>query len=232
MFTIVIAAPAFSSQPVTAHTACGDAVGVSQPGGIAAFRGIPYGTADRWQPPVAAPCWHGDLNATKDGPYCPGMHPAARGPDTEEACLSLNVFAPLAAMPPADGGGDGGGPVGGGGGGGGLPVFVWLYGGSLVLGSVASYGPIENLVSGSNGRVLLVTMNYRLGALGFATLPELAAADPRGVGGNYGASFRIVPRNFSAEFLPRPVPQDSSTNSSRWSGWLPTPRHSVATRQR
>jgi carboxylesterase type B len=51
---------------------------------------------------------------------------------------------------------------------------------------VASYGPIENLVSGMHGRVVLVAMNYRLGALGFATLKELADVDPRGVSGNLG----------------------------------------------
>jgi len=149
-----------------ANTTCGVVVGIEQPGSVAAFRGIPYGSAERFQPPKPAHCWHGELNATEDGPYCPGMHPPYDKHMAED-CLSLNVFAPL----------KGGSKP--------LPVLVWIHGGSLVSGSAASYGPIENLVAGSQ-RVLLVAMNYRLGALGFAALPELAAADPRGVSGNYG----------------------------------------------
>ena len=111
--------------------------------------------------------WNNTLDASADGPYCPGMHPPYDA-HMSESCLSLNVFTPIAALHNASA----------------LPIFVWIYGGSLVLGSVASYGPIENLVT--SGRAMLVAMNYRLGALGFAALPELAAADPRGVSGNLG----------------------------------------------
>ena len=156
---------------VTARTSCGVVQGRTQAGGVAAFRGIPFGEASRFLPPTPAACWHGVLDALADGPGCPGMKPPKGPPAVSEQCLTLNVFTPVAALGNASAR---------------LSVLVWLYGGSLVEGSVASYGAIENLVSGSGGRAMLVAMNYRLGALGFAALEELASADPRGVSGNYG----------------------------------------------
>jgi len=165
----VTAMPPAALPTIKASTVCGDIAGRVQPGGVAAFRGVPYGVAARFMPPKPASCWHWNdtLDASADGPYCPGMHPPYDA-HMSEPCLSLNVFTPVAALHNASA----------------LPIFVWTYGGSLVLGSVASYGPIENLVT--SGRAMLVAMNYRLGALGFAALPELAAADPRGVSGNLG----------------------------------------------
>ena len=138
-------------------------------------------------PPKPASCWHDTLDASADGPYCPGMHPPYDA-HMSEACLSLNVFTPVAALHNASA----------------LPIFVWIYGGSLVLGSVASYGPIENLVT--SGRAMLVAMNYRLGALGFAALP--GSLPP----------IRAASAAISA----------SSTSSSRSRGSPTTPPRSVA----
>jgi len=176
------------SPAVTARTSCGVVQGRTQAGGVAAFRGIPFGEAGRFLPPTPAACWHGVLDALADGPGCPGMKPPYGPPAVSEQCLTLNVFTPVAALGNASAR---------------LSVLVWLYGGSLVEGSVASYGAIENLVSGSGGRAMLVAMNYRLGALGFAALEELASADPRGVSGNYGIldqqlAMRWVAKNAAA----------------------------------
>ncbi|EOD34209.1 hypothetical protein EMIHUDRAFT_98624 [Emiliania huxleyi CCMP1516] len=176
------------SPAVIARTSCGVVQGRTQAGGVAAFRGIPFGEAGRFLPPTPAACWHGVLDALADGPGCPGMKPPYGPPAVSEQCLTLNVFTPVAALGNASAR---------------LSVLVWLYGGSLVEGSVASYGAIENLVSGSGGRAMLVAMNYRLGALGFAALEELASADPRGVSGNYGIldqqlAMRWVAKNAAA----------------------------------
>ncbi|EOD32698.1 hypothetical protein EMIHUDRAFT_230480 [Emiliania huxleyi CCMP1516] len=155
---------------IKAYVTGGVAVGRVQAGSVAAFRGIPYGNAERFLPPTPAASWVGELDASADGPACPGKSPPYDRHMSEQ-CLSLNVFTPVAALGNASAQ---------------LAVLVYLYGGSLNTGSVASYGPIENLVSGSEGRAMLVVMNYRLGALGFAALKELSDADPRGTSGNLG----------------------------------------------
>jgi para-nitrobenzyl esterase len=96
-----------------------------------------------------------------------------------EDCLYLNVFAPAGGRP----------------GGGGRPVMVWIHGGALVTGESDDYDPAKLV---SNGTVV-VTINYRLGALGFLAHP--ARADrPGGPSGNYGlmdqqAALRWVQRN-------------------------------------
>ncbi|EOD09969.1 hypothetical protein EMIHUDRAFT_216077 [Emiliania huxleyi CCMP1516] len=134
------------SPAVTARTSCGVVQGRTQAGGVAAFHGIPFGEAGRFLPPTPAACWHGVLDALADGPGCPGMKPPYGPPAVSEQCLTLNVFTPVAALGNASAR---------------LSVLVWLYGGSLVEGSVASYGAIENLVrAAAGGRCCGVSGNY------------------------------------------------------------------------
>ena len=63
-------------------------------GGVAAFRGIPYGDAERFLPPTPAAGWVGELDASADGPACPGKSPPY-DLHMSEQCLSLNVFTPV-----------------------------------------------------------------------------------------------------------------------------------------
>jgi para-nitrobenzyl esterase len=132
-------------------------------GGISEFLGIPYAApptgALRWHAPEPPARWRGIRAATAFGPHCPQPGSAA---GTSENCLFLNVFTkPGASLA-------------------GRPVMVWVHGGALVTGASDSYNP-ASLV---NDGVTVVTINYRLGALGF--LADSALASRAGNAGNYG----------------------------------------------
>lgn len=152
--------------------------------GLAAFRGIKYGTSERFAPPVAGACG-GEVNATRDGDVCWQMGGVYAGAEAQsEDCLHLNVFTYEL-----------------GGGGSRAPVLFWIHGGSLVVGSSTYYGAVENLAE--RGRAVVVAINYRLNVFGFAALAALSAADPRGVSGNLGfldqqLALRWVQRNIAA----------------------------------
>jgi para-nitrobenzyl esterase len=125
--------------------------------GVQRFLGIPYAVAARFQHPQPAPAWEGERDATAYGPIPPQvpmiieqMLGSADIEQDEDACLSLNVFAPAAATP-----------------GSAHPVMVWIHGGAFVTGSGrTAWYEGDNLVR--RGDVVVVTINYRLGALGFA----------------------------------------------------------------
>jgi para-nitrobenzyl esterase len=162
----------------------------SAAGGVRAFLGIPFadttGGANRWKPPQPAPAWSTTLNATKLGPICPQIDPTtmAYATTSDENCLSLNVWTPN--PPPTK-------PV---------PVMVWIFGGAFVFGSSGA-APYDgnNLVP--KGDVVIVSMNYRLGALGFLAHSALAAESSTASAGNYGlldqqAALQWVQTNIAA----------------------------------
>jgi para-nitrobenzyl esterase len=134
------------------------------------FLGIPYAAPPvgqlRWRPPQPGPSWHGIRDATAFAPHCAQPGTQFGVASTAEDCLYLNVFRPARARP---------------GGVRGLPVMVWIHGGGLVTGESDDFGP-AGLVSRG---VIVVTINYRLGALGFLAHPALASY-PGGPSGNYG----------------------------------------------
>jgi para-nitrobenzyl esterase len=135
-------------------------------GATAEYLGIPYAAppvgALRWQPPHPAAPWHGIRQATSFAPHC--TQPSSSGVDsTSEDCLYLNVFAPADARDRN------------------LPVMVWIHGGSLLTGESNDYNPATLVRSG----VIVVTINYRLGALGFLADTALAST-PGGPSGDYG----------------------------------------------
>src|SRR5580704_17045658 len=146
------------------------------------FLGIPYAAppvgALRWQPPQAAARWRGVRQATAFAPHCP-QPPSDFGlASTSENCLYLNVYAPAHAATLR-----------------GLPVMVWVHGGSLLVGESDDYNPAALVRRG----VVVVTINYRLGALGFLADAALAGR-PGGPSGDYGlmdqqAALRWVQRN-------------------------------------
>jgi para-nitrobenzyl esterase len=148
------------------------------------YLGIPYAAPPvgrlRWRPPEPATHWAGIRSAASFGPHCPqAASPFGRGSTTEN-CLFLNVYAPARGR------------------GTGLPVMVWLHGGGFVGGESNDYNPSGLVAHG----VIVVTLNYRLGALGFLADSALAGR-PGGPTGDYGlmdqqAALHWVQRNIGA----------------------------------
>ena len=165
---------------LVAATADGAVRGQAVASGVE-FLGIPYAAppvgALRWQPPRPAAPWHGTRAATAYAPHCPQPSGAFGRGSTTEDCLYLNVFTPAGAR------------------GRHLPVMVWVHGGSLRTGESDDYNPAGLVRDG----VVVVTINYRLGALGFLADAALASR-PGAPAGNYGlmdqqAALRWVQRN-------------------------------------
>src|SRR5277367_7144182 len=188
---LVAAAPAVSASTRAGQTgASGPVVGTANGavGGLAngavdEFLGIPYAAppvgALRWQPPQPAASWSGVRDATQFGPHCPQVAGPFGQASTSENCLFLNVFTASHQH-----------------GGAGNPVMVWIHGGALVSGESNDYDPTQLVADG----VTVVTINYRLGALGFLAHPALA--DANGQSGDYGlmdqqAALRWVQRNIA-----------------------------------
>ena len=152
--------------------------------GSQVFLGIPYAAPPigehRWQPPHDVEHWSGIRQAKEFGAACPqpafpGMIPDHR--PRREDCLTLNVSAPAGASD--------------------LPVLVIIHGGGLVVGSNEYNFALAPMLNAEG--IILVTLNYRLGSLGFFAHPQLDGS--RGV--NYGlmdmvASLRWINRNIAA----------------------------------
>jgi para-nitrobenzyl esterase len=149
--------------------------------GVREFLGIPYAAAPvgnlRWRPPVPHAPWFQTLDATQFANHCPQTASPFGIASTTEDCLFLNVFTPE-----SNGGGGIGEP---------RPVMVWIHGGALVDGESNDYDPTAMVKDG----VIVVTINYRLGILGFLAHPAFAAekTDPdhdgdfaAGSAGDYG----------------------------------------------
>jgi para-nitrobenzyl esterase len=185
-----------SDQPPAATSAAlvkapaGTVEGVTE-GGLRVFKGIPYAAPPvgdaRWKPPAPAKPWTGTLKAADFGPAC--IQPIARGNGLyvqdlgalSEDCLTLNVWTPANARN--------------------APVFVWIHGGSL-----RSDSSKETLYDGTalaSRGLTVVSINYRLGVLGYLAHPELSAESAQGVSGNYGTldqieALRWVQKNIGA----------------------------------
>jgi para-nitrobenzyl esterase len=142
-------------------------------GGVRSFLGIPFagstGGANRWKPPQPAAPWTGKRDATKLGPICPQIDPSTMAYATmaDEDCLSLNVWTPDPAPTKP------------------LPVMVWIFGGAFEFGSGGA-APYTGAHLVPKGDVVVVTLNYRVGSLGFLGHRALAAEEPSGATGNYG----------------------------------------------
>ena len=178
----LIALAMASSAEAAVRTSGGLVRGVAAPG-AEEYLGTPYASppvgALRWRPPQPT-SWTGVLGATTLPPACPQTTPARGIAATSEDCLFLNVYTPLAASRP-------------------LPVMLWIHGGSDDAGTGADYDGSALVRHG----VIVVTINYRLGFLGFLAHPALDAESPGHGSGDYGlmdqqAALRWVGENIAA----------------------------------
>jgi para-nitrobenzyl esterase len=172
------AASAVTLSPVIrapAGTARGELIG-----DLAVFKGLPYALppigARRWRPPAEAPAWQGVREATDFGPTCyqPPNDPrsiyAWKALPMSEDCLSLNIWAPTKASS--------------------APVLVWIHGGALLTGSSAD--ALYDGATLARQGLVVVSINYRLGVLGYLAHPDLGAESPQGLSGNYGLLDQIA----------------------------------------
>ncbi len=152
-------------------------------GSMRQFLGIPYAAAPvgtkRWQPPQPR-CWKGNISGNFFGKICP--QGASAQPWMDEDCLSLNIFTQATGIVKN------------------RPVMVYIHGGGLTSGSSSFFG--QNPVDLVNKGVIVVTINYRLGAFGFLAHSALDNTATKNTG-NYGildqqAALKWVQDNISA----------------------------------
>ena len=167
-----------------ANTRCGPVEGVLEDG-VIVFKGIPYALppvgARRWQAPQGlsredGTCWTGTRRAKTFGDICTqpagsSQYSTVKG---SEDCLFLNVWT-TSLQPDGN-----------------RPVMFWIHGGDLVFssGNSSTYMPTPELTSSTDA--VYVSLNYRLGPMGFLTLETLNENSTSGTSGNYGLMDMIL----------------------------------------
>ncbi|KAJ6024899.1 hypothetical protein N7540_005696 [Penicillium herquei] len=178
------AVPASSSKNPIVRTSYGSLQGnfSEYRDNVYAFKGIPFASPPtgeaRWTPPSKPDSWTGIREATVPGLQCPQPLIDGKGLWTtgssvmSEDCLYLNVWTPTTNTSAN------------------LPVYVWMYGGRFFYGSgdVITYDGSGLAVQD----IVMVTINYRLGAFGYLSHPELSAESQHNVSGNYGVMDMIA----------------------------------------
>jgi para-nitrobenzyl esterase len=160
---------------------------------VLVWKGIPYAAPPvgelRWKPPAPAPSWQGARDATAFSKACwqpdpvPGSFYGSGAVERSEDCLYLNVWSAAKKSDEA------------------RPVMVWVHGGALVTGSGGS--PWYDGTALAQKGIVSVTINYRLGPMGFLAHPALSAESSPPSSGNYGildqiAALRWVRDNIGA----------------------------------
>jgi para-nitrobenzyl esterase len=168
--------------------------GETTPSGVRVFRGLPFAAPpvgeNRWRAPQPVVPWEGVRDASKFGNVCvqpdtgyTNIATMEGSPSRSEDCLYLNVWTPAEDARDR------------------LPVMVFFYGGAFTDGGGAP--PLYDGTALAERGAVVVTMNYRLGALGFLAHPLLTAESEAKSSGNYGildmvASLEWVQDNIAA----------------------------------
>ncbi len=182
---------AWAQNPVV-NTSEGQVIGKVK-NGISVFRGIPYAKAPvgdlRWHAPLPHDVWATPIKAFRDGSIC--LQPKGVGKAQtvgSEDCLSLNIWATTQAKTPQ-------------------PVMVFIHGGFYVEGSSDDKEEFIHLQDGqglaSQGQMIVVSFNYRLGPLGFLASPSLDDGSVESQSGNFGlmdqlAALKWIHENIAA----------------------------------
>ncbi len=175
---------AVAQQPAPVKIGQGLVQGTSEDG-LTVYRGIPFAAPPvgdfRWRAPQPAAKWNGVRQTTN---FAPGPIQGSRPPSgMSEDCLYLNVWTP--AKTPKDR----------------IPVLVWIYGGGFSAGATSERNYSGEMLARKG--VVLVSIGYRVGQLGFLASPELSAENPHHASGNYGlmdqiAGLQWVKKNIAA----------------------------------
>jgi para-nitrobenzyl esterase len=158
--------------------------------GLSVYKGVPFAAPPvgdlRWRAPIPAAPWIGTRKADAFAPACMQVGvsmPGETPPVVSEDCLYLNLWTPAKTAHEH------------------LPVIVWIYGGGYINGSASM--PLYWGDRLARKGVIVVTIAYRLGPLGFLALPELTQESPHHSSGNYGlmdqiAALEWIQRNIAA----------------------------------
>jgi len=173
----------FAEPPATIRVEQGLLQGAAEDG-LTVYRGIPFAAPPlgelRWRAPQPAVKWDGVRETVK---FAPDPYQGDGKGTVSEDCLYLNVWTPAKSSDAR------------------IPVLVWIYGGGFSFGSTST--PTHNGEHLARKGVVLVSINYRVGPLGFLSHPELSAESSRKVSGNYGlldliAGLQWVQKNIAA----------------------------------
>jgi para-nitrobenzyl esterase len=193
-FAIALASAANSASPPVlntifspvVNTIYGPVKGTLTPG-VTEFLGVRYAAPPtgnlRWTPPQPPERWFLPMNATQFGNACPQEDSPFPSVPTAEDCLFLNVYVPTRNLTNLFKQ---------------FPVMIWIHGGSLESGASNFYDPTPLV---KNGNVIVVTINYRLGFLGFLAHPALSAETSYGGSGNYG----LMDQQFAMSWVARNI---------------------------
>jgi len=191
---MALASSANSASPPVVNTIFGPVVntiygpvkGTLTPG-VTEFLGVRYAAPPtgnlRWTPPQPPTRWFLPMNATQFGNACPQLDSPFPAVPTAEDCLFLNVYVPTRNLTNLFKQ---------------FPVMVWIHGGSLDSGASNYYDPTPLV---KQGNVIVVSINYRLGYLGFLAHPALSAETAYGGSGNYG----LMDQQFAMSWVGRNI---------------------------
>jgi len=184
LFLLSFVGVAVAQQPAPVKVAEGLVQGAIE-GDLTVYKGIPFAAPPvgnlRWKAPQPASKWQGVKQTIKfaPGPIQGGNPPSGKSED----CLYLNVWTPAKSAKEK------------------VPVFVWIYGGGFGAGATSEW-PYSGEKLAKKG-VVLVSIAYRVGQLGFFAHPELSAENSNKVSGNYGlldmiAGLKWIKKNIAA----------------------------------